>query len=625
MIPSLLLHILNHLWQSTLFAAVAGSLTLLLRKNGAHARYCLWLAASYKFLVPFSLLVFAGGQLKWHTVIPQVPSAVPLIIEQINEPFGAQGSPRPAAASHTPQFGNWLVPMLIAMWAAGFAVVVFSWWLRRRKVRDVLRAASPVPLGIGVPAFSSASCMEPGVFGVLRPVLLLPEGIADRLAPAELQAVLAHELCHVRRRDNLATAMHMIVEAVFWFHPLVWWIGARLMEERERACDEEVLHSGAPPEAYAEGILKVCELYLQSPLRCVAGVTGANLKQRIEAIMDNRSTPSLTFPKKAGLAVAGVLAVAIPLTLGLTHAPLLRAQAHPDQRFEVASTKRVEIPDNGTGTPALPDIVGIGASDAHRLTAGIVPRVDGTAFQSASTQGKSSPGRTAQFEVASIHEIVDGVREMGGLKFSGPRAEYRGFAIPALIAEAWNVRGDAVALAPGISPGTVYPTMEVGRSARIYNIEALAPEGTAPERNEFRLMLQSLLTTRFKLATHTEKREKPVYVLSVYGTPKLKESSEDETCRTTGSRTPEGQKLVAKHCPIDVLIRDLLVDRPIYDETGLTGFYDFEITAALPFQADDPDAISPFSAVKDFGLKLEAKQLPVDTIVIDHVEAPGEN
>jgi len=239
--------------------------------------------------------------------------------------------------------------------------------------------------------------------------------------------------------------------------------------------------------------------------------------------------------------------------------------------------------------------------------------------QNASTQ------KTAQFEVVSIREVVDGVHELEGRNFAGPRAEYRGFSIPALIAEAWDVRGDAIALAPGISPSAVYPMLAAGRSARVYNIQAVAPDGATPTRDEFRLMMQSLLTTRFKLATHIEKRDKPVYVLSRNGALKLKESSGDDTCKTTGSRTPEGQKLVAKHCPMKVLISDLLVDRPIYDETGLTGFYDFEITAALPFQANDPDAISPFSAVTEFGLKLEAKQRQVDIIVIDHVESPGEN
>lgn len=240
-------------------------------------------------------------------------------------------------------------------------------------------------------------------------------------------------------------------------------------------------------------------------------------------------------------------------------------------------------------------------------------------------QNASAPAKTAQFEVVSIREIVDGVHELEGRSFSGPRAEYRGFSIPALIAEAFDVRGDAIALAPGVSPNGVYPMMAAGRSARIYNIEAVAPGTGAPTHDEFRLMMQSLLTTRFKLAMHMEQREKSVYVLSRNGRSKLKENSGDDTCHTTGSRTPEGQKLAAKHCPIKVLISDLLLDRPIYDETGLTGFYDFEITSALPFQANDPGAISPFTAVKDFGLNLESKQRQVETIVIDHVEPPGEN
>ena len=83
--------------------------------------------------------------------------------------------------------------------------------------------------------------------GLFRPILLLPADITERLQPRELQAILAHELCHVRRRDNLTSAIHMIVEAVFWFYPLVWWIGARLVEERERACDEAVLSLGNEP------------------------------------------------------------------------------------------------------------------------------------------------------------------------------------------------------------------------------------------------------------------------------------------------------------------------------------------------------------------------------------------
>jgi uncharacterized protein (TIGR03435 family) len=226
------------------------------------------------------------------------------------------------------------------------------------------------------------------------------------------------------------------------------------------------------------------------------------------------------------------------------------------------------------------------------------------------------------FEVASIREIVTGVRVLDEFTSAGGRAEYHGFSIPMLIAEAWKVQPDQVALSPGVSPDMVSPMMAAGRSARIYEIRALAPEGDPPTRDEFRRMLQSLLATRFQLATHVETREKPVYVLARNGSLRLKSSSGDVLCYATASRTPEGQRIVASHCPIQTLMNNLFVDRPIYDETGLSGTYDFEITAALPFQTNDPQATTPFTAVKDFGLKLEATRRSVETIVIDHVEKP---
>ena len=225
MIPNDFLPIANHLWQSTLFAAAAGVLTLLLRNNRAHVRFCLWLAASVKFLVPFSLLMLAGGMMGRHSVVMPAPTRVPVLIEQVNEPFVAALPSVPAARPRASKPRISVFSVLVVFWAFGCGAFVLSWCMRWRRMRMVVRAASPVPLSIGVPLLSSASIFEPGVFGVIRPVLLLPAGIGDRLAPAELQAILTHELCHVRRRDNLSAVIHMIVEAVFWFYPLVWWLG----------------------------------------------------------------------------------------------------------------------------------------------------------------------------------------------------------------------------------------------------------------------------------------------------------------------------------------------------------------------------------------------------------------
>jgi uncharacterized protein (TIGR03435 family) len=260
-------------------------------------------------------------------------------IEQVSEPFTSTVREVATPGAHT----GAIVPVLIALWSVGFVWLVCRWTVHWRRIRASVRTASSMNLPIGCPVKSSPAFEEPGVFGIVRPVLLLPDGILDCLAPLEMDAILAHELCHIRRRDNLVTAMHMAVESLFWFHPLVWWVGARLMEERERACDEDVLQTGGDPHAYAEGILKICEFYLVAPLACVAGVTGANLKGRIQAILSERIAADLTFARKVFLAATGLAALAAPLVFGMISARPARAQvqaagANPPA-FEVASVK----------------------------------------------------------------------------------------------------------------------------------------------------------------------------------------------------------------------------------------------------------------------------------------------
>jgi len=324
----------NHLWQSTLFAGIAAILSLALRRNRAHLRHTIWLAASIKFLVPFSLLMTLGHSIEWRAPKP-APPFVSTAVAQISQPFAGNVFSTPAALPQKPALPAW--PLL---WLCGTAAVLISWGTRWRRLQAALRAGRPVDLAAPIPVISTPTALEPGVFGIFRPVLLLPRDITARLTPDQWTAILAHELCHIRRRDNLAAALHMLVEALFWFHPLVWWIGARLVDERERACDEEVLRQGNPAQTYAEGILQVCRLYLESPLACAAGVTGSDLKNRIEAIMTDRITKKLTATRKAMLAAAGIAAVAGPIFIGMLNAPQGRAQTKKESpAFEVASIK----------------------------------------------------------------------------------------------------------------------------------------------------------------------------------------------------------------------------------------------------------------------------------------------
>ena len=313
----------DHLWQSTLFAAAVGLLTLAFRGNRAGVRYWLWLSASFKFLLPFALLISLGAHFQWAPPRKVAPQAVAYTVVQWSQPFS--NAPRQAPPR------DWRPAAFGCVWACGFAAVALLRLRAWRRVRAAVRASERLEIPAAVEVRSAPGLLEPGVVGVLRPVLLLPEGIADRLTPDQLEAVLAHELCHVKRRDNMTAAIHMAVEALFWFHPMVWWIGARLVEERERACDEGVLRLGREPRVYADAILNVCRMYVESPLPCVAGVTGADLKKRLEAVMRNRIGQRLNNAKRLLLAGAAVVAVAAPVAVGLlinvVNVPLIRAQA----------------------------------------------------------------------------------------------------------------------------------------------------------------------------------------------------------------------------------------------------------------------------------------------------------
>lgn len=315
----MLAEIVNHLWQSTLVAAAIAVLAAMLRGDGAHARYWLWWAASVKFLVPFSLLATLGGVLG-KAGVPRVE------ISDWQAAIGTVVQPMPEAPAWTP-----LALALLGVWALGCFAVVGTWAARALKVRALVRESVTYSvdlprIGQGLDVRASKSLLEPALVGIVRPVLLLPHGIAEQLSHAQLGAVLEHELAHWRRRDNVTAAAHMLVEGVFWFHPLVWWIGARLVEERERACDEAVVRAGHDGRTYADGILNVCERYVASALKCAAGISGADLKRRVVEIARNRVMNELAMQKKLLLGALALGTLLLPIVFGAA------AQVAPDPR-----------------------------------------------------------------------------------------------------------------------------------------------------------------------------------------------------------------------------------------------------------------------------------------------------
>ena len=532
------------------------------------------------------------------------------------------------SAAHARDVLPWV---LFAVWLCGVLVLagVLGGGAGRGCGRrcGVLRPLSlPMMEGCGVRVLSTATLLEPGVFGIVKPVLLLPLGITERLSEAQLRTIVAHELTHIRRRDNLTAALHMLVATVFWFHPAVWGIKARLLEERERACDEAVLQSGNDADLYAESILTVCRFYVESPVACVAGVTGSDLKERIVRIMTEQSLRKLDLSRKVLLAACGVAAVAMPLAFGVMDARPVHAQA--------ADANSQGIVGTWQGTlhwgQDVRIVFKIAKADGGGYTA---------MWYSVDHDGAKIPAKTITFSDGTVKMIIpavngtyegklsaDGRTIVGNLNQGSPQAFNLTKATPET---AWAIPEPPApprAMDPNISPNfevaTIKPTKPDEKRQMItiqgrkfvivnqslssaieftyglqakqiinarpwmeserYDITAQIEGEGEPSEKQWREMLAKVLADRFQLKFHRDERELAVYALSVgKGAPKLdKDETDPNGIPGLGFRGRLGD-LAVRNANMSDFIRFLqnvvLLDRPVVDQTGITGRYDFTL------------------------------------------------
>jgi beta-lactamase regulating signal transducer with metallopeptidase domain len=350
--------LLNHLWQSTLVVMVVGIWAWLLREHNAALRYWLWFSAAVKFLVPFSLLIVLGTYFAPRVsvttmvapvlgrIVAPAPPEFEIVPPSTAAPAAASTVSGPSTAANARG-----AQLLFGLWAGGAGFVLGRWVLRSWRLRQTVEESVPLSIAAPIPVRAAPTAMEPGVVGVIRPVMVLPHAIEEHLNADELHAVLLHELEHVRRADNLTAGICMLMQALFWFYPLVWWLGRRLMVEREVACDQAVIAAGCDRETYAQAILNVCKLYVESPLACAAGVAGADLRRRIESIMTHGPRRVLSAASAALLSLTATVTLLLPVVLGAA----LGATPNVAQAQEVAIDVPASTPgDAGTVVTAAP-------------------------------------------------------------------------------------------------------------------------------------------------------------------------------------------------------------------------------------------------------------------------------
>ena len=576
----------DHLWQSTVFVLAAAALSWILGRNAARVRGWIWTAASLKFLVPFAIFIAAGGRMAWKPALQPQPQ-VSFVLDTISQPIArvaaiSTGPARPAA----PTAFDRLETLAFAVWAAGSLLLAVRWTRAWRRVHQTCRQGEALTAGREVDALAAVGSgfsrtftipirlcdggLEPGVFGVFRPVLLWPRGFSARLSDAQLRAVIAHEVCHVMRRDNLVAAVHTVVETLFWYHPLVWWVGARLVDERERACDEAVVSLGAAPEAYAEGILRTCEHYVESPLLAVSGITGSDLKKRIEAIMRPTALRRLTAGRKLLLVGALLGTIAIPLAAGAlagarpAPAPgIAPAAAGQGLVFESAAVKQHPDGDPTTLFQALP-------GGAVNLT-----------------------NQTVRTLITSSYQTQD-YKVVGG---------------PAWLS---TDRFDVVAKASADS----------SLPQRLAMVRSLLADRFALVMHEESREMPVYALTQAKAGQLGPRLEKAVRDCSPQPAPRPPLADGRPAC---GTNAAPG-RLRSGGVTMDAFANRLgtlpQLGRPVINQTGLDGLFDIDLAFALDQPA--PDAVSILTAAQEqLGLKLEASRAPVRVFVIDNVSRPA--
>ena len=275
----------HFLWQGVAVSAALAITLRLLRSHSPQARY-LAASASLAFMtasVPLTGLVLASRG----TGSALEGGLPPGLLETLD---AAPASPYALGTLLAWCESN--MALVVAFWALGASFLLLraggGWYLARRQIRLGLPLDYPLSILMErlemsgtVEIYRSATAVTPHVFGWLKPVIVVPVAALAQLPPAQLEALLAHELAHIRRRDYLVNLLQIVVESLLFYHPAVWWVSSVIRRERELCCDDLAVDICGDRIEYSQALLKLEEV---TPAMSIAA-SGSGLKQRIARLL----------------------------------------------------------------------------------------------------------------------------------------------------------------------------------------------------------------------------------------------------------------------------------------------------------------------------------------------------
>src|SRR5215471_8892440 len=359
--------LIHFTWQGTLVALSLAGVLRLLRGSSTNMRYaaaCVALLLMSSF-PPFTIAIIG------HSTRDKAASVPPpqFVAQPVSEPQPVEIEPtivptQADIASSPPQPRLFiramnitpLLPWMILLWLLG--VVFFSlrlaggwlytqrlksygtrpleegWEQTLRRLCDRLRAPRPARL------LESALVKVPMVIGWLRPVILLPAGVLTGLTPQQLEAIIAHEVAHIRRHDYLINLLQAVIETLLFYHPAVWWVSRKIRQEREHCCDDLAVAVCGDALTYARALLEMEQLRAAGPQLAMAA-NGGLLMNRIRRLVGAQPKHADRF---SGL-FAGVITLTALVSAGAGAQILLQSSSRADREVVSLQDQHEQAPE----------------------------------------------------------------------------------------------------------------------------------------------------------------------------------------------------------------------------------------------------------------------------------------
>ena len=279
--------LLHFIWQGTLVAFLLWLALLMLRNRTANTRYIASCAA-------MALMAALPALTAWMLYREPAPASEGALASAGISTAAAGAALQSATSAGIAIWRQWALPI----WSIGVFLFALRLVLSCRHVAALRRQghaaegqiaetvsllAQRMKAGRAIRVLISNVAESPSVVGWLRPAILLPAATLVGLEPQQLQAVLAHEIAHIRRHDYLVNLAQTLVETLLFYHPAIWWASARIRHERELCCDDAAVAACGDAISYARALTSLERLRATTP-QLALGSTGGSLLYRIERL-----------------------------------------------------------------------------------------------------------------------------------------------------------------------------------------------------------------------------------------------------------------------------------------------------------------------------------------------------